>query len=92
MSKRQYSPYQRGLIRRYYEQLDVISLQKLQELVTELYLADSDAKRRRLWDRVEKAMIRLQAPEPIVRHILEKREVEILARNVQEWLKHTARK
>ena len=36
---REYSSYQRKLIKRYYENLDDIRTQKLGELVTEIYLA-----------------------------------------------------
>ena len=51
MAKQEYTNYQRSIINRYYNQLDTIALTKLQELVTELYLADSDKKRDRLWQR-----------------------------------------
>ena len=59
MAKNERSKYQSALIGRYYDNLDTIMLQKLSEMVTELYLADSDAKRERLWQRVYKAMVKL---------------------------------
>ena len=62
MAERELSSYQKGVIRNYRENLDTIMLTKLQELVTELYLADSDAKRDRLWLRVQKAMVNLKLP------------------------------
>ena len=37
-----------------------IALTRLQELVTELYLADTDAKKKRLWQQVEKALNKLK--------------------------------
>ena len=60
---------------------------KLQNLCTELYLADSAVKQKRLWERVEKAMINLKIPDSVRSHILEKQDVTILAKNVQDWLK-----
>ena len=60
-------------------------LQRLGELVTELYLADTKAKKERLWDRVHKAMVKLKVPPAIVDHIMEKKDVEILAKNLQDW-------
>lgn len=87
MSKREFSAYQQKVIKRYYENLDTIMLQKLQELVTELYLADTAAQRERLWDRVEKAMVKLKIPPKVADHILAQRSVEILAANVEDWLK-----
>ena len=62
-------------------------LTRLQELVTELYLADSKTKRENLWARVEKAMIKLKVRPAIIEHIMKKREVTILAGNLEDWLK-----
>ena len=92
MAKREHSAYQRNVIRQYYGQLDTIMLTKLQELVTELFLAESDAKRDRLWQRVEQAMTKLGIKPPLIEHIMGKKDVEILARNLQEWLKDTKTK
>ncbi len=86
MAKQEYTNYQRGIINRYYNQLDTIALTKLQELVTELYLADSDKKREKLWQRVQQAMAKLKIPPTIADHIMARKDVEILARNLQEWL------
>jgi hypothetical protein len=86
MAKQEYTNYQRGIINRYYNQLDTIALTKLQELVTELYLADSDKKREKLWQRVQQAMTKLKIPPAIADHIMAKKDVEILAKNLQEWL------
>jgi hypothetical protein len=61
-------------------------LQKLGELVSELYLADTDKKRDRFWLRIEKAMVNLKVPPMIMSHIMQKRSVEILAKNLQDWL------
>ena len=69
MAKTERSKYQQELISRYYNHLDTIMLRKLGELVTELYLADSAAKKNRLWDRVHKAMTKLNVPPAIIEHI-----------------------
>ncbi len=60
-------------------------LQKLGELVTELYLADKQAKKDRLWDRAHKAMVKLKITPAIIDHIMKKQDVEILAKNLQDW-------
>jgi hypothetical protein len=88
MAKREYSQYQKTVISGYYNNLDTIMLQKLGEMVTELYLADTDAKKDRLWQRVHKAMIKLKIPPAIVEHIMQKKDVQILAKNLQDWLSH----
>jgi hypothetical protein len=85
MANKEYSQYQKSVISGYYNNLDAIMLQKLGELVTELYLADTQAKKDRLWEKVQKAMTNLKVPPAISDHIMEKRDVEILAKNLQDW-------
>ena len=92
MTKNEYSEYQKSVISGYYNNLDAIMLQKLSELVTELYLADTDAKQNRLWQRAHKAMIKLKVPPAIIGHIMQKQDVEILAKNLQDWLAATKKK
>jgi len=86
MAKSKRTKYQDGIISRYYDNLDTIMLQKLAELVTELYLADSAAKRDRLWQKAHKTMLKLKVKPAIIGHIMGKRSVEILAKNLQDWL------
>jgi len=92
MAQQEYSDYQKKVITKYYNHLDILMLQKLQELVSELYLADSEAKQNRLWERVHKAMVNLKVPPEIMEHIMGKRDVEILARNLQDWLRQSSQK
>lgn len=86
MAKTERSKYQTEVIRQYYNHLDTIMLGKLGEMVTELYLAETDARKNRLWQRVHKAMLNLKIPPAIIDHIMKKRSVEILAKNLQDWL------
>ena len=86
MAKNDYSQYQKAVISGYYNNLDMIMLGKLGELVTELYLADTPTKQNRLWQRAHKAMLKLKIPPAITDHIMEKKDVEILAKNLQDWL------
>jgi len=90
MAKKEYTSYQKDVISRYYSNLDAITLTKLQELVTELYLADSSTKQNRLWDRANKAMVKLKIKPAVVEHIMKTRNVEVLAKNVEDWLKSAA--
>ena len=89
MAKQDYTKHQQGIISNYYGHLDTIMLTKLQDLVSELYLADTEKKRDRLWQRVSQAMSKLKIPPTLVEHIMSKKDVEILARNLQDWLRHT---
>ena len=92
MGKKEYSKYQQNVIRHYYKNLDAIKLGRLQELVTELYLAKDTKKEDRLWEQAEKAMGQLQINPKVIEHIKQKRRVEVLAENVQDWLKRAGKK
>jgi hypothetical protein len=89
MAKQNYTSHQKNIISNYYDHLDTIMLTKLQEMVSDLYLAETQAKRDRLWQRIHQAMTKLGAPPAIVEHIMAQRDVEVLAKNVQDWLKNT---
>ncbi len=82
----QFSKHQQDIIRNYYENRDTIALQKVSELVTELYLAETDAKRARLWERVGKCMAQLKVAPNIAAHIMQKKDVKVLAENLKDWL------
>ena len=86
MAKREYSEYQKDAISQYYKNLDNIMLQRLSELVTELYLAKTPAQKDRLWQRVHQAMNNLKIAPVIIEHIMAKKNVEILAKNLNDWL------
>lgn len=81
-----FSRHQKKIISRYYEHHGEIMLTRLQEIVSELYLADSEAKTNRLWTRAGQAMKNLKISPKIIDHILAQRKVEILAKNLQGWL------
>ena len=69
MAKQEYSSYQKKVIQNYYQNLDTIALTHLQELVTELYLAETPAKKKRLWQQVEKALTKLKHKVTILEEI-----------------------
>ena len=87
MAKQEYSDYQKKVIQDYYKHKDTIALTRLQELVTELYLAETEAKTKKLWQQVEKALDKMKLKPAAKAHILEKQNVEILAKNLQQWLR-----
>jgi len=79
---REYSRYQEKLIKRYFRHKDSILVTRLQELASEVYLAEGkDADR--LWVRIEKALAGLETdpplPEAQVRTVLESRDAAKLA-------------
>ncbi|GAB6164219.1 hypothetical protein JCM19992_02190 [Thermostilla marina] len=77
------TPYQQRIIRNYYENRDTLMLQKLGELVGDLYLAEGKA-RKRLWERAAAAMKNLQVPPARVAHIVDSDNPSLLARLLEE--------
>lgn len=78
------SRYQQGIVRRHYEHIETTTLQTLSELVSDLFLENSPNKLDQLWKRVEKAMAKSEADKGAVRRTLESRDVESLAKIVNE--------
>lgn len=81
-----YTPHQRKIIDRYYDNRDDIMLAKLSEIVSDLYLATSEAAAKRLWTRADTAMKNLKIPDPVRTHILASGKVDVLAKNLRDWL------
>jgi len=92
MAKDEYSKYQKAKISNYYANLDSILLERLSSLVSELYLAESKAQNDKLWKKARKVMEKLNIPQAIIEHITEKQDEEILAKNLQDWLKKSRKK
>ncbi|MDO4585682.1 MAG: hypothetical protein Q4C95_00125 [Planctomycetia bacterium] len=77
--------YQNKIIDRYYENRDDIMLQKLSELVTELYLSEGK-KRLSLWKRVKLALMNLNVSSQQIAFLIESDNPAFLAKFVQNEL------
>lgn len=75
-----YSKYQKDLIDRYYKRRDDIMVQKLGELISEIYVCESPRKLERLWERVGKALLNLEENPAFVKDLVDNRDLEFLAR------------
>ena len=83
MGMENYSAHQQKIIKRYYNQQDTIQLQRLGELVTELYLAEGK-KRDKLWASAAAAMQKLGVPQARVDHLVAQKDPALVAKVVQE--------
>jgi len=81
-----FTKHQKKIINNYYDQRDNIMVTKLSELVTELYLAETDKKKDQLWKRAETAMRNLKWKEPIIAHQMAQRRPDLLANQIKEWM------
>lgn len=81
--QRNYSAYQQKIIKRYYDNLDTIALNRLAELVGELYLADGK-KKEKVWQGVLKAMEKLEVPKSRIEHLMKQKNPLLVAELVKE--------
>lgn len=80
MAKREYSKYQKKVIGDFYKNRDAIETQRLQEIVTEVYLATTPAKQKKLWERAAAILERTPDVKPdVAARIVEQRDLEALA-------------
>lgn len=80
---RDYTPYQRKIIDRYYQNFDAIQFQRLSELATELYLA-SGKKQERLWKQAGEILKKLEIPAPRVQAVLANRDPSAIVAILKE--------
>jgi len=82
---KKFSKHQQRIIKNYYENREAISLQRLSELVTELYLAEGKARERQ-WKFIIAALEKLGLPEARIEHLRKKDDPRLLAGLVEELL------
>lgn len=82
---KEYTPHQRGIIKRYYEHKPDLMLQKLAELVSDIIVTEDEKKRTRLWAQAEKALRNLEVPSERIARILESQDPNLLAEVVKDF-------
>jgi hypothetical protein len=80
MAKQDFTPYQQGIIKRFYEHRDTLALQKLGELVSDLYVATSEAKISRAWKSVHKQLLAAGVHAHQAHNIVSDRDLGALAK------------
>ena len=73
------SRHQQKIVGRYYDHKDTIMATKLGELVTELYLCDSERKSETLWKRAETALRQTALKPGEIERAVSSRDVQALA-------------
>jgi transcriptional regulator NrdR family protein len=85
MAMENFSRHQQGIIKRYYSNQETIQLQKVGELVSELYLAEGK-KREKMWKTVATALEKLDVPKDRIAYVVQQDKPELLAKLVQELM------
>jgi len=78
-----YSPHQQKIIKRFYANKEGIGLQRLGELVSELFLAEGK-KRQRVWKSIVAALEKLELPQSRIDHLVKKDDATLLAKLIKE--------
>jgi hypothetical protein len=79
------SKHQQKIIKNYYENREAISLQRLSELVTDLYLAEGKARQKQ-WKNIASALEKLKVPASRIEHLVQSDDASLVARLVEELL------
>jgi hypothetical protein len=80
-----YSKYQQNIIKNYYQNRDAIALQRVQELVTELYLSEGK-KRQRYWEQIRVNLGKLGIKAAQIDHLVAQDRPELVANVVQKLM------
>jgi hypothetical protein len=81
----EYSKHQRNIIKNYYDNYEQIQLQKLQEQLTELYLAEGKARLKH-WKNIVTALENLKVPASRIDHVRKSDNPQLLGKLIEELL------
>jgi hypothetical protein len=79
-----YTPYQKKMIKNFYENKDLRLIQKLGELVSNLYLESSEKKKESGWKNIKKMLIDLKVNPNEVEYLTKDRNLTIISKKLAE--------
>ena len=79
-----YTPFQQKVIRRFYENKDLRLIQKLGELVSNLYVETSEKKRESGWKRIKEILIDLKVHPHEVEFLTKDKNLTVISRKLAE--------
>lgn len=79
------SKYQDRAIKNYYDNRDAIMVQRLGELLSDLYMAEGKA-RARIWQRAAAALEKLKVPRDQIDHLVTSDNPSLLAKLYEQML------
>jgi len=82
---KKFTKHQQNIIRNYYENRDAISLQRLSELVTELYLATGKSREKQ-WKYIISTLQKIGLPAERIEHLRMQDNPALLAQLVEELM------
>ncbi len=83
------SKYQQKIIKNYYDNRETISLQRAQEIVTDLYLSEGK-KRLKYWKSLEGHLLKLDVKQQTIDHLIKQDDPQLAAQLVTKLGKESA--
>jgi len=79
----EHSRYQQNIIKNFYENRETISLQRAQELVTELYLSEGK-KRKKYWEQLANHLEKLEVKPEVIERLVKQDDPQAVANLVSK--------
>ncbi|TVM00472.1 MAG: hypothetical protein CV087_13985 [Candidatus Brocadia sp. WS118] len=79
-----YTEYQKKVIRNFYENKDLRLVQKLGELVSDMYLETSEKKRESGWNRIRKMLIDLKVHPNEIEFLMKDKNLTVISKKLAE--------
>jgi hypothetical protein len=75
--------YQQNIIRNYYDNRENISLQRAQEIITELYLSEGK-KREKYWKSLSSHLLKLDVKQQTIDHLVKQDDPQVAAKLIEK--------
>ena len=82
--KKGYTEYQKKVIRNFYENKDLRLIQKLGELVSNMYLETSEKKRESGWNKIRKMLIALKVHPNEIEFLMKDKNLTVISKKLAE--------
>ncbi len=84
MNEKGYTKYQQKAIRNFYDNKDLRLVQKLGELVSNLYLETSDKKIETGWKKIKKMLTDLKVHQGEVEYLTKEKKLSMISKKLDE--------
>jgi hypothetical protein len=81
----EFTKHQQKVIKNYYEHREGIALQRVQEIVTELYLS-TGKKRQKQWESLRLHLPKLGVKPDVIEHMIREDKPELVAKLVEKLM------
>lgn len=79
-----YTEYQKKVIRNFYENKDLRLIQKLGELVSDMYLETNEKKRESGWKKIQKMLVDLKVHPNEIEFLTKDKNLTVISRKLAE--------